>query len=136
MLLEDYILNASKDITGNRKAFHLKRKPDRDTLFASREISNHLKYQITSDPVARICTVRNLEENRFYVVDTNRSSCTCKYYAKLGYCKHVLFMLKKFNKGSSIIDGCERDFTYRGNTAAAKKRRGRVPHATSALHRM
>ena len=65
---------------------------------------------------------------------TDMHSCSCKAFAKKGYCKHILFVLKKINRDSATIV-VERTFAYSGNTRRTRQMRGRVADAVPALQR-
>jgi hypothetical protein len=149
LLLDDYIKNLSKDLLANRKVFHTKRKPNRATLWKVMGVGNPNNYTISVDPDENTFHVRNLEKNLCYVVSCQESTCTCKAFAKLGYCKHLLYVLKRSNKSSVTVDLTGvRTFVNRGNTIRARAqarnnvawantpRVGRVPNANSAWNRM
>ncbi len=134
-LLDEYLLNVSKDLLSNQKSFLTKRKPNSGTLWRAVGVGNTLKYLISVDPQGIVYSVRKLEKNASYAVDCQESSCTCKAFVKFGYCQHLLFVLKSNNRPSATIDlSSVHTFLYRGNTRRAQ--RGRVPNATSALNRM
>jgi hypothetical protein len=65
---------------------------------------NPNNYTITVDPDENTFHVQNLEKNLCYVVSCLESTCMCKAFAKLGYCKHVLYVLKRSNKSSVTVD--------------------------------
>jgi len=67
-----------------------------------------------------------------YVVDAQNSTCSCKGFTKKGYCKHILFVLKRFNRDSATIV-VERTLAYRGNTRRTRQMRGRVADAQPAM---
>jgi hypothetical protein len=149
LLLDEYLLNVSKDLLSNCKSFLTKRKPNSGTLWRTMGIGNTLKYLISVDPQGIVYSVRNLEKNASYAVDCQESSCMCNAFIKFGYCKHLLYVLKSTNRPSATIDlSSVRTFVYRGNTRRAREhadngvatanrpQRGRVPNATSALNRM
>jgi hypothetical protein len=62
------------------------------------------KYLISVDPEGNTYSIRNFEKNASCAADCQESKCTCKAYVKYGYCKHLLFVLKKSNKSSATID--------------------------------
>lgn len=72
--------------------------------------------------------------NLCHVVNSMTSTCTCKSFQKNGYCKHLLFVMKKLNKDSNTVL-LHRTFKYRGNTRRTREMRGRVADARPALQR-
>ncbi len=103
LLLDNYIKNLSKDLLANRKVFHTKRKPNRATLWKVTGVGNPNNYTITVDPDENTFHVRNLEKNLCYVVSCQESTCTCKAFAKLGYCKHLVIIQAYSGHSSSIL---------------------------------
>ncbi len=149
LLLDEYIKNLSKDLLANRKEFHTKRKPNSATLWKVMGVGNPNNYTITVDPDENTFHLRNLEKNLYHIVSCQESTCTCKAFAKLGYCKHLLYMLKRSNKSSITVDlSSVCTFVNRGNTARAQAqahnnvawvntpRVGHAPNANLAWNRM
>lgn len=56
-----------------------------------------------------------------------------RYQCRAMCCIDEMYILKNLNKGSDTIEVLPRQFMFRGNTAKAKKHRGRVAHAKAAL---
>jgi hypothetical protein len=83
-------------------------------------VGNPNNYTIMVDPDENTYNVHNLEKNLCYVVSCQESKCMCKAFAKLGYCKHLLYVLKRSNKSSVTVDlSSVRAFVNRGNTVKA-----------------
>jgi hypothetical protein len=98
----------------------MKRKPNRAMLWKVMGVGNPNTYTITMDPDDNILHVQNLEKNLCYVVSCQESTCTCKAFAKLGYCKYLLYVLKRSNKSSVTVELTGvRTFANRGNTVRA-----------------
>ena len=87
-------------------------------------------YHISSS--GSIVTLVNKESNATYRVNVIQCTCQCKYYHKRGYCKHILYSLKRCNLDSNVIE-VKRTFKYKGNTKRTKKMRGRIRDALPAL---
>ncbi len=122
LLLDDYIKNLSKVLLANCKVFHTKRKPNSATLWKVMVVGNPNNYTITVDPDENTFHIRNLEKNLCYVVSCQESACTCKAFAKLGYCKRLLYVLKRSNKSTVTVDLTSvHTIVYRGNTARARR---------------
>ncbi len=85
LLLDEYLLNASKDLLSYHKSFLTKRKPNSGTLWRAMGIGNMLKYLISVDPQGIVYSVRNLEKNASFAVDCQESSCMCKAFIKFRY---------------------------------------------------
>jgi hypothetical protein len=103
LLLDEYIKNLPKDLLANHKEFLMKRKPNSATLWKVMGVGNPNNYTIMVDPDENTYSVRNLEKNISYVVSCQESKGTCKAFAKLGYCKHLLYVLKRSNKSSITV---------------------------------
>jgi hypothetical protein len=73
-----------------------------------------------------------LAQHTSYVVDVQRGVCTCPYYLKHAYCKHLMHGHGHTHTHSDKIV-LERKFSFRGNTSRARRERGRPQHATTAL---
>ncbi len=80
------------------------------------------------------CCIPLLENNQQHVVDFGRGGCTCQFFLKYAYCKHILHVHKLRNEDSDtiIIDHC---FKYKGNTKMMQRQRGLVRDAAPALER-
>ena len=122
----------SKDVVSKRKIFAVKRKPDTATMRNVLELSSAHLYSVTRTyPTVQF---HNKEKNSTSVVNYNTNHCTCKQFAKKGFCKHIVYVYQNLNKECNIID-IVRTFRFRGNTKKAKRDRGRVALAKSALQR-
>jgi hypothetical protein len=66
----------------------------------------------------------NLAKNTSYVVDVQRGVCTCPYYLKHAYCKHLMHGHGHTHKRSDKIV-LERKFSFHGKTSRARHKRGR-----------
>jgi uncharacterized Zn finger protein len=62
-------------------------------------------------------------------------TCTCRYYMKMGYCKHLLQGHALLNEDSDYVI-IDHQFKYKGNTKITKRQRGRVRDALPALQVM
>jgi hypothetical protein len=59
---------------------------------------------VSVDPEGDTYTIRNLEKNASYAVGYQKSNFTCKAFVNYGYCKLLLFVLKKSTQSSATID--------------------------------
>jgi hypothetical protein len=67
-----------------------------------------------------------------YCVDCLNGTCNCRYFMKMGYCKHLLHSHTQLNEDSDyVIMDCQ--FKYKGNTKITKRQRGRVRDELPAL---
>jgi len=95
----------------------LKRKPDRATVFNANTVNQETCH--ISCPGSFLCLVKKYS-NAAYHVNVAQSTCTCKYYQKKGYCKHVLLSLYQCNLDSRVIE-VKPMLKYKGNTKRKKK---------------
>jgi hypothetical protein len=65
----------------------------------------------------------NLAKNTSYVVDVQCGVCTCLYYLKHAYCKHLMHGHGHTHKHSDKIV-LEHKFSFQGNTSRARRKRG------------
>ena len=70
-----------------------------------------------------------------YCVSCLNGTCTCRYYMKMGYCKHLLHAHALLNEDSDYII-IDHRFKYKGNTKITKRQRGRVRYALPTLQVM
>ena len=75
------------------------------------------------------CKHGNVE---IYRVSCLNGTCSCRYYMKMGCCKHLFHAHALLNEGSDyVIIDCQ--FKYKGNSKITKRQRGRVRDALPAL---
>ena len=132
IILKRLLPDLAMHIYTREKAFSLKRRPDSKTYAKVSAITPDKYNIVTTGLVMRF--FKRDDATQCYVADAQNSSCSCKGFAKKGYCKHILFVLKKFNRDSATIV-VERTFAYRGNTRRTRQMRGRVADAVPALQR-
>ncbi len=127
LILEHILLDVSLDVESQRKCYEVQRKPDISVRSSARAFTLGC-YKIEQMNQG-ILMYTKLETNDSYVVDYVGDTCTCRYFIKHAYCKHLLHAHEVRN--SKII--IDRRFKYKGNTRRAKKERGPTRHAAPAL---
>jgi hypothetical protein len=125
-------VDLSRDIISARKVFHMKCIPER-IAYVNANAINSDSYLIECFG-SSMCLVNKESHATYHVVDANRSTCTCKYFHKKGYCKHLLFVFSELNRDSDVI-AVQRTFKYKGNTKRTKKLRGRTKVALPVLQK-
>ena len=132
IIIEHILVDVSLDIESQRKCYEIRRKPDITIRRNARAITAEL-YKIEQINQGIVMYTKR-ETNDSYVVDYLGDTCTCRYFIKHAYCKHLLHAHEVRNRDSKkiIID---RRFRYKGNTRRANRERGRARHAAPALQR-
>ena len=130
IIIERILVDVSLDIESQRKCYEIRRKPDITICRNARAITAEL-YKIEQINQGIVMYTKR-ETNDSYVVDYLGDTCTCRYFIKHAYCKHLLHAHEVRNRDSKkiIID---RRFRYKGNTRRANRERGRARHAAPAL---
>jgi hypothetical protein len=70
-----------------------------------------------------------------YCGDCLNGTCSCRYFMKMGYFKHLLHAHALLNEGSDYVR-IDHWFKYKGNTKITKRQRGRVRDALPTLQVM
>ena len=132
IIMEKLIFNLSMDIINGRKAYEVRRKPTSTVRRKCNAISDET-YTIRKNEMLYYFTKR--ENNHQHTVDLGNVNCTCRFFMKHAYCKHLLHVYKICNADSDHIV-IDRRFNFRGNTRITQRQRGRVADAAPALVRM
>jgi hypothetical protein len=82
-----------------------------------------------------LVTYQKHGNDEIYHVSCLNGTCTCRYYMKMGYCKHLLHAHALLNEDSDYVI-IDHQFKYKGNTKITKRQRGRVRDASPALQIM
>jgi hypothetical protein len=134
IIMERLLLNLSLDIETERKIFEERHNP----CLTVRKNSNAIDdatYRVRPNQLnGLLYTFTKLENNQQHLVDFDRGSCTCRYFLKYAYCKHILHIHRLRNEDSDAII-IDRRFKYKGNTKMTQRQRGRVRDAAPALER-
>ncbi len=121
LILEYIAIYVSLDVESQRKCYEVWCKPDISVCRSARAIT--LDCYKTEQIKQGIVMYTKLEINDSYVVNYLGDICTCWYFIKHAYCKHLFHAHEVINNESSkiIID---RRFSYKGNTRRAYRERG------------
>lgn len=131
IIIQKLLFNYSVDVVTQRKVFEDRRRPCSSVRQSSCDIDDKT-YKVTTHEL--LYTFTKLENNRQHVVDFSQGSCTCRFFLKHAYCKHILHIHKLRNEDSDTII-IDRHFKYKGNTKMTQRQRGRVRDAAPALER-
>jgi hypothetical protein len=131
IIIDRLIRDVSMDLLYGRKCFEIKRKPTA-TVISKLDSLGDL-YSVTTEDDLLYRFMKNSTQE-VHIVEFENCSCSCRYYKKFAYCKHVLFIFKKKNVDCAKII-TDRRFKYRGNTRMVRRQRGRVADARPALLR-
>jgi hypothetical protein len=127
------VFHISMDIKDLHKCYELHPLPFVEVKQKSEAIDER-NYVIREERNA-IVTYRKHGKVETYHVSCLNGTCTCKYYMKMGYCKHLLHAHALLNEDSDYVI-IDRRFKYKGNTKITKRQRGRVRDASLALQVM
>jgi len=121
------------DLKDLRKCYELHHLPSVEVKQKS-EANDESNYVIREERDA-VVTYQKHGNVEIYHVSCLNGTCTCRYYMKMGYFKHLLHAHALLNQDSDyfIID---HRFKYKGNTKITKRQRGRVRDALPALQVM
>ena len=106
-----------------RKIFEERHNPCLKVCKNSNAIDD-VTYQVRPNELNELLyTFTKLENNQQHLVDFERGSCTCRYFLKYAYCKHILHIHKLRNEDSDTII-IDHRFKYKGNTKMMQRQRG------------
>ena len=88
IIIERILVDVSLDIESQRKCYEIRRKPDITIRRNARAITAEL-YKIEQINQGIVMYTKR-ETNDSYVVDYLGDTCTCRYFIKHAYCKHLL----------------------------------------------
>jgi hypothetical protein len=133
IFIERLVFDVSMDLNDLRKSFQLRRLPAVEIKVKSEKIDD-TSYFIREHGNS-IVTYRKHGNTITYSMYCSTGSCTCRYFMKMGCCKHILHAHTLLNEDSDyIIIDCR--FKNKGNTKITKRQRGRVLDALPASQRM
>jgi uncharacterized Zn finger protein len=131
--MEQLVFDISMDIKDLHKWYGLHHLPSFEVKQKSEAIDER-NYVIREERNALV-TYRKHGNVETYRVSCLNGTCTCRYYMKMGYCKHLLHAHVLLNEDSDyVIIDCQ--FKFKGNTKITKRQRGRVRDALPALQVM
>jgi len=127
------VFDISMDLKDLQKCYELRRLPSLEVKQKSEAIDER-NYVIREERDA-VVTYQKHGDVETYHVSCLNSTCTCRCYMKMGYCKHLLHVHAWLNEDSDYII-IDHRFKYKGNTKITKRQRGRVRDALPALQDM
>ncbi len=130
ILIERLVFDITMDIKDLRKCFETRQCPAKEVKQKSEKIDD-LTYKICEQGDSMV-TYQKSSKSIIYSVSCCDGTCTCRYFLKMGYCKHLLHAHSLLNKDSDYII-IDQQFKYKGNTKITKRQRGRVMDALPAL---
>jgi len=130
IFMERLVFDVSMDLKDLRKCFEMRRLPAVKVKEKSDKI-DETSYVIR-ELGDSIVTYRKHGNTAVYSVNCSSGTCGCRYFLKMGYCKHLLHAHALLNEDSDYII-IDRRFKYKGNTKITKRQRGRVRDALPAL---
>jgi hypothetical protein len=133
LFIEQLVFDISTDIKDLHKCYGLQCLPSVEVKQKSEAIDES-NYVIREDRNALV-TYQKHSNVEIYHVSYLNGTCTCRYYMKMGYCKHLLHAHALLNEDSDYII-IDHRFKYKGNTKITKRQRGRVRDALPALQVM
>jgi hypothetical protein len=133
LIMEWLVLDISMDIMDLCKCSELHRLPSVEVKQKSEAIDES-NYVIREERNALV-TYRKHGNVEVYRVSCLNGTCTCRYYKKMGYCKHLLHAHALLNKDSDYVI-IDHRFKYKRNTKITKRQKGRVRDALPALQVM
>jgi hypothetical protein len=133
LFMEQLVFDISMDIKDLRKCHELHHLSSVELKHKSVAIDDS-NYVIREERNALV-TYQKHGNVETYRVSCLKGTCNCRYYMKIGYCKHLLHVHALLNKDSDCII-IDRQFKYKGNTKITKRQRGRVRDALPALQVM
>jgi len=131
--MEQLVFDISMDIKDLGKCHELRRLPSVEVKQKSEAIDES-NYVIREERNALV-TYQKHGNVEIYRLSCLNGTYTCRYYMKMGYCKHLLHAHALLNEDSDYVI-IDRRFEYKGNTKITKRQRGRVKNALPALHVM
>jgi hypothetical protein len=133
LFMERLVFDISMDIMDLRKCYELCRLLSLEVKQKSEAIDES-NYVIREERNVLV-TYQKHGNVETYCMSCFNGTCTCRYYMKMGYCKHLLHAYALLNEDSDyVIIDCR--FKYKGNTKITKRQRGRVRDALPALQVM
>jgi hypothetical protein len=133
IFIERLVFDVSMDLSDLRKCFELRRLHAVEIKVKSEKI--HETSYFIREHGNSIVTYRKHGNTVTYSINRSTGNCTCRYFMKMGYCKHILHAHALLNEDSDYII-IDHQFKYEGNTKITKRQRGRVRDALPALQRM
>ena len=101
LFMEQLVFDISMDIKDLRKCYELRCLPSLEVKQKSEAIDES-NYVIREERNALV-TCQKHGNVEVYCVSCLNSTCTCRYYMKMGYCKHLLHAHALLNEDSDYI---------------------------------
>ena len=133
IFIERLVFDVSMDLSDLRKCFKLRWLHAVEIKVKSEKI--HETSYFTREHGNSIVTYRKHGNTVTYSINRSTGNYTCRYFMKMGYCKHILHAHELLNEDSDYII-IDHQFKYEGNTKITKRQRGRVRDALPASQRM
>jgi len=125
------IRDVGLDLLSDRKRYELQRRPTGEVLLKLHEMDE--LYNLNDFGNSMFCLEKRADGTCSFI-DVEAGACSCCFFMKHAFCKHILYIHKTLNTSSEFII-TDRRFRYRGNVKQAKRARGRTAHANPALDR-